>query len=65
MRVAQAQEPDALLVLQINAEAEVTLGTNVLQPDDYRGPAAFPPFPANMEPMNPVLFRLCCRSQQK
>lgn len=53
MRVVATQDATPRLVVRLDAASESRLSTDVFEPEDYHGPAAFPRFKATVHDVNP------------
>lgn len=53
MRVERTEPAAARLELHLDAAAPLTLGTDIFNPQDYHGPAAFPRLRASTQAVNP------------
>ena len=56
MRLERSQELEPRLVVHVDAASKVELSTDVFEPEDYHGPAAFPRFRASVDDVNPRFF---------
>jgi heparinase II/III-like protein len=53
MRFVRPQVSSPRLVVHVDAASKVELSTDVFEPEDYHGPAAFPRFRATVQAVNP------------